>query len=74
MVLITSAMTGLVAAMLRSLFAVIGVAFLVSLTFLIAYLMNGTSVIGLVIAIAGFNFGLILFVAAHVYRSSHRSA
>lgn len=74
MVLITSALTGLVAAMLRSLFAVIGVAFLVSLTFLIAFLMHGTSIIGLVIAIAGFNAGLILFVAAHVYRSGHRSA
>jgi len=74
MVLITSLLTGLFAAMLRSLFAMIGVAFLISLTFLIAFMLHGASIWGLVIAIVGFNAGLILFVAAHVLGSGQRSA
>jgi hypothetical protein len=74
MVLITSLLTGLFAAMLRSLFAMIAVAFLISLTFLVAFIFHGASVWGLIIAIAGFNGGLVLFVAAHVVRSGQHSA
>jgi hypothetical protein len=74
MVLITSLLTGLFAAMLRSLFAVITVAFLISLTFLGSFLFYGASVVGLVIAILGFNAGLIVFIGAHVLRSGQRSA
>lgn len=69
MVLVISLFTGLFAAMLRSLLAMIAVAFLISLTFLAAFIFYGASILGLVIAIAGFNAGLILFVAANVLRS-----
>jgi len=74
MVLVTSLLTGLFAAMLRSLFAVISVAFLIALTFAIAAIFYGASIVGLVLAIAGFNAGLVVFAGAHFLRSGARSA
>lgn len=74
MVLTTSLFTGLFAAMLRSLFAMILVAFLIAVVFLVAYLFYGASVVGFVLSILGFNLGLILFAAAHFARSGTRSA
>lgn len=74
MVVITSLLTGFFAAMLRSLFAVILVAFLISIAFLVAAILYGTSVIVLLLSIAGFNAGLILFAATYILRSGARSA
>jgi hypothetical protein len=74
MILITSLLTGLFAAMLRSLFAVIAVAFLISVAFLGAFIFYGASAFSLVIAILGFNAGLIAFVSVHVLRSGQHSA
>ena len=74
MILITSLFTGIFAAMLRSLFAVISVAFMISVAFAAAAVLGGTSVVLLLLSMAGFNAGLILFAAAHVYRSGARSA
>lgn len=74
MVLVTSLFTGLFAAMLRSLFAVIIVSFLIAVAFLGSFLFYGASILGLVISIIGFNFGLIVFAAAHFLRSGAHSA
>jgi hypothetical protein len=74
MVLIISLLTGFFAAMLRSLLAMIAIACLISLSFVVAAILYGTSIIALVLAIAGFNAGLIVFVAAHIIRSGARSA
>lgn len=73
MVLMTSLLTGLVAAMLRSLFAVIIVAFLVSATFLVAFFAFGTPIFLFVLTIIGFNGGLILYAVACVIRARARS-
>lgn len=72
MVLITSVLTGFFAAMLRSLFAMIAVAFLISVLFFVAFALYGAPLIGLILSIAGFNIGLIIFAAAYILRSGAR--
>ena len=74
MILVTSMMTGLFAALLRSAFAVIIVAFLIGVLFVVALAIYGTSLASLALAIVGFNGGLLLYGAAHVVVSSARSA
>jgi hypothetical protein len=73
MVLVTSLLTGLFTAMLRSLFAVIAVAFLISFTFAAAFVLYGASVVSLVLSIVGFNAGLLLFAGAHFFSSDAHS-
>ncbi|MDB5524642.1 MAG: hypothetical protein JWM58_2405 [Rhizobium sp.] len=73
MIFVTSLVTGLFAAMLRSLFATIAVSFLICIVFAVAFALNGASVSALLISIAGFNGGLILFAAAHIFGSGARS-
>jgi hypothetical protein len=67
-------MTGMFAAMLRSAFAVIIVAFLIAFTFLLAFVLYGTSLASLALTIIGFNGGLLLYGAAHIVASRTRSA
>ena len=74
MIVVTSMMTGLFAAMLRSTFAVIMVAFMIGVLFAIAFVLYGTSLSSLALAILGFNGGLVLLGAAHVFTSGLRSA
>jgi len=74
MIVVTSMMTGLFAAMLRSAFGVIVVAFLIGIVFAIAFVLYGTSLASLVLAVLGFNGGLLLLGAAHVVGSGTRSA
>ena len=61
MIFATALATGLFTAMLRSAFAVIAVAFMISLIFLVAFLVSSASIFGLVLSILGFNAGLMTF-------------
>ncbi len=74
MVLVTSLLTGLFAAMLRSMLAVVAVAFLICVAFTIAFVFYGASWVGLAIAVAGFNLGLIAFVGTQLLGAGTRSA
>ena len=74
MVLVTSLLTGLFAGMLRSVFAVIAVAFLIFVTFAIALVFYGASWVALAISIGGFNLGLITFVGTQLFGTGARSA
>jgi hypothetical protein len=71
-VLITSFSTGLFAAMLRSPAAVILVAFLIVVAFVAASLVQGASIGALLIAVVGFNAGLISLMVAHLIRAGAR--
>lgn len=74
MILVTSMMTGLFAAMLRSAFAVIIVAFLIAVLFAVAFVFYGASLISLALSLIGFNAGLALYGAAYIVASRSRSA
>ena len=74
MILVTSMMTGLFAAMLRSAFAVIIVAFLIAVLFAVAFVLYGASLTSLVLSLIGFNAGLALYGAAFIVASRYRSA
>jgi hypothetical protein len=67
-------MTGLFAAMLRSAFAVIIVAFLIAVLFAVAFVLYGASLVSLVLSLIGFNAGLALYGAAYIVASRSRSA
>lgn len=66
MIVATCIMIGLAAGMTRSILSIASVAVLIGLTFVAATLttMTWTSLISLGLAVAGFNIGLIAFVAA----------
>lgn len=70
MIFMTALATGLFAAMLRSAFAVIAVAFMIALAFVAALLISGASIFSLLISIAGFNAGLITFGAGYMINSA----
>jgi hypothetical protein len=74
MLLITSLSTGLFAAMLRSSIAVIVVAFLIVVAFAAAAILHSASFVGLLLAVAGFNGGLIFYLIANLVRSNSHSA
>jgi hypothetical protein len=61
MIFATALATGLFTAMLRSAFAVIAVAFMIGLIFLVAFLISGASILGLILSVIGFNAGLVTF-------------
>jgi hypothetical protein len=67
MIVMTTILTGLTTAMLRSATALILVAFMIFVAFAVAYLFFGTGLFSLLMSIAGFNAGLVLFAAAHVF-------
>jgi hypothetical protein len=69
MIFVTALATGLFAAMLRSAFAVIAVAFMIGLIFLTAFLVSGASMLGLVLSILGFNAGLATFGLSLLFTS-----
>lgn len=72
MVVATSFLIGLTTALLRSMLAVILVAFLIAVVFLVALFAHGALWINLLVAIACFNAGLIFIMAAYVtYRRLH---
>ena len=70
MIFATALATGLFTAMLRSAFAVILVACLIGLVFLLAFVLSGASVFGLLLSILGFNAGLIAFGVGCLIRSA----
>jgi hypothetical protein len=74
MILVTSMMTGLFAAMLRSAFAVIIVAFLIAVLFAVAFVFYDASLFSLALSLIGFNVGLVLYGAVHIAASGSRSA
>jgi hypothetical protein len=74
MIFATTMMTGLASALLRSAFAVIFVAFMIMMIFATTWLISGTGVMALLIAIAGFNAGLILMALAYVIRGRAHAA
>jgi hypothetical protein len=67
-------LTGLFAAMLRSAFAVIVIAFLIGVLFLVAFALYGAPLTSLLFAVLGFNGGLLLCGAVYVVGSGTRSA
>jgi hypothetical protein len=72
MVVATSFLIGLTAALLRSMLAIILVAFLIATVFVVALCAHGALWINLLIAIACFNAGLIFVMAAYVtYKRLH---
>jgi hypothetical protein len=74
MVFITALLIGYLAAMLRSAVAVVLVSFLLTLVFIVSFVLSGTSVLSLLIAIAGFNAGLVCCATAYLVRTGFRTA
>lgn len=74
MILVTSMLTGLFAAMLRSAFAVIVIAFLIGMLFMVAFAFYGASLTSLLFVVLGFNSGLLLCGAVYVVGSGTRPA
>lgn len=70
MILATSMAIGLFTAMLRSAFAVIAVAFMIGLVFVVALVMSGAGLFGLLMSVLGFNLGLITFGAGYLILTS----
>ena len=66
MILATSLAIGFSTAMLRSAFAVIAVAFMIAMVFVVALVMSGASIFGLLMSVLGFNLGLIAFGAGYL--------
>jgi hypothetical protein len=71
---LTATSIGLLAGMTRSLASIIAAALLIPAVFLVAALFGATSMLALLIAILGFNFGLINLVVAGVVVQSFRHA
>jgi hypothetical protein len=71
MIFVTALATGLFTAMLRSAFAVIAVAFMIGLVFLVAFLASGASILSFVLSVLGFNAGLMTFALGFVLVSSN---
>lgn len=66
MILATSTLTGLFSALLRSAFAVILVAFLISVVAIVGVLVYGASLFTALLVVAGFNLGLIAAALGYV--------
>ncbi|GGF93766.1 MULTISPECIES: hypothetical protein [Rhizobiaceae] len=74
MLFLTATTIGLLAGMTRSLASIIAAALLIPVVFFVAALFGATSMLGLLIAILGFNFGLINLVVAAAFIQSFRHA
>jgi len=74
MVVVVSMLTGFFTALLRSVFAVILVAFLISLVAVIGFVAYGASLFSVALTIIGFNGGLMLFAAAHIVGAGAKRA
>ncbi|MBB1250180.1 hypothetical protein [Rhizobium sp. G21] len=66
MILATSTLTGLLSALLRSAFAVILVAFLISVVAIVGVVFYGASLFTALLVVAGFNLGLIAAALGYV--------
>jgi hypothetical protein len=71
---LTATSIGLLAGMTRSLASIIAAALLIPVVFLVAALFGATSMLGLLVAILGFNFGLINLILATAAIQSVRHA
>lgn len=70
MLFLTATSIGLLAGMTRSVASIIAAALLIPLVFLVAAVFGSASMLGLLIAILGFNFGLVnLMIAAGVVQT-----
>ncbi len=70
MLFLTATSIGLLAGMTRSVASIIAAALLIPLVFLVAAVLGSASMLGLLIAILGFNFGLVnLMIAAGVVQT-----
>jgi ABC-type transport system involved in multi-copper enzyme maturation permease subunit len=74
MVIWTSLLTGLFSAMLRSLVALVLISWMICLVFAIAYIFFDAPFSSFLISLAGFNLGLILYMAAQLLRARLESA
>ena len=74
MIFATSLAIGVSTAMLRSAFAVIAVAFMIGLVFVVALLVSGASLFGLLMSVLAFNLGLITFGAGYLIANSGPAA
>ncbi len=74
MLFLTAATIGLLAGMTRSLASIVAAALLIPVVFFVATLFGATSLLGLLVAILGFNFGLINLVVAGALIQSLRHA
>lgn len=74
MLFLTATTIGLLAGMTRSLASIIAAALLIPVVFFAAALFGTTSMLGLLVAILGFNFGLINLVVASTLIQSLRHA
>ena len=66
MIFLATLLTGISSALLRSAVALIIVSFLIALLYLVAAIFFGTGLFAFLLAVGGFNAGLILFAAAHI--------
>lgn len=71
---LTATTIGLLAVMTRSLASIIAAALLIPVVFFVAAVFGATSMLGLLIAILGFNFGLINLIVAAAFIQSFRHA
>lgn len=73
MLFLTATSIGLMAGMTRNIASIIAAALLIPFVFLVATLLGATTLTALVIAILGFNFGLVNLVvgAALIHTFSH---
>ncbi len=74
MLFLTATSIGLLAGMTRSLASIIAAALLIPAVFSVAALFGATCMLSLLIAILGFNFGLINLVVAGALAHSFRHA
>jgi hypothetical protein len=66
MIFATALAIGVSTAMLRSVFAVIAVAFMIGLVFTVALVVSGASLFALLMSVLGFNVGIIAFGAGYL--------
>lgn len=74
MILMTTALLGVLSGMMRSAFSVIIVAFLICFAFAAAALLGPVSFLNLGIALLGYNLGLAGLVTGHLVFTSAKSA
>ncbi|AYD03428.1 hypothetical protein [Neorhizobium sp. NCHU2750] len=74
MLFLTATSIGLMAGLTRNIASIIAAALLIPVVFLVAALCGATTLTGLIIAILGFNFGLVNLIVAGALIHSFRHA
>lgn len=74
MLFLTATSIGLLAGMTRSVASIISAALLIPVIFFVAAFLGATPLLGLIVAILGFNFGLINLVIGEIIIHSLRHA